>query len=74
LKRLVKGIWIIMTHADSPEHGQPATSGQPHFTDAEWAALQADDRKAGQAVIGLMLGIFTIGLFLYLGVCLVVAF
>jgi hypothetical protein len=61
-----------MTHAASHEHGHGHSASLKPFTDAEWAALQADDKKAGQAVIGLMVSIFTIGLFLYLGVALVV--
>lgn len=35
------------------------------FTDAEWAQLQADDLAAGKAVVILLLGIFSVGVFLY---------
>jgi hypothetical protein len=38
------------------------------FTDAEWAALQADDLSAGTAVVILMLGIFSTGVVLYAAV------
>ncbi|HXG08460.1 MAG TPA: hypothetical protein VNK04_01595 [Gemmataceae bacterium] len=61
-----------MTHAASPGHEHAPAAGQPYFSAVEWEALQADDRKAGMAVVGLMMAIFTIGLFLYLGVALVV--
>jgi hypothetical protein len=56
-----------MTH---PSHEHRA--GTLPFSDAAWQALQADDLKAGKAVIGLMMVIFSIGLFLYFGVFLVV--
>jgi len=36
-----------------------------HFPPDEWEQLQADDRHAGAAVIGLMTAIFGIGLILY---------
>jgi hypothetical protein len=36
------------------------------FTEAEWQQLQRDDIKAGGTVVGLMAGIFTLGLMLYL--------
>jgi len=43
---------------------------QPIFTPAEVEAFQADDRSAATAIVGLMAGIFTLGLIGYLGVCL----
>ena len=49
-----------MTH-----HAEPSTTGALPFTDAEWQSLQKDDIHAGGAVVGLMAGIFTIGLVLY---------
>jgi hypothetical protein len=61
-----------MTEAASSGHGH--ASGQPHFSDAEWASFQADDRKAATAVVGLMASIFTIGLVLYIVVFLLVKF
>lgn len=42
---------------------------QPVFTPAEIEALRADDRNAAAAIVGLMVGIFTLGLIGYLGVC-----
>ncbi|HLJ94747.1 MAG TPA: hypothetical protein VKU02_16285 [Gemmataceae bacterium] len=45
------------------------TVEQQIFTPAEVEAFQADDRSAATAIVGLMVGIFTIGLFGYLGVC-----
>ena len=43
---------------------------QQIFTPAEVEAFQADDRSAATAIVGLMAGIFTLGLIGYLGVCL----
>jgi hypothetical protein len=54
------------------EHSHGHEAPLRPFSDAQWQALQADDLKAGKAVIGLMAGIFTIGLVLYFGVFLVV--
>jgi hypothetical protein len=42
--------------------------GQPHFSDSEWQALQAEDLHAAKMIVGLMVSIFTIGLLLYIGV------
>jgi len=46
------------------------TIEQPIFTPAEIEALRADDRSAAAAIVGLMAGIFTLGLIGYLGVCI----
>jgi hypothetical protein len=43
---------------------------QQVFTPAEVEALRADDRSAATAIVGLMAGIFTLGLIGYIGVCL----
>lgn len=43
---------------------------QPVFTPAEIEAFRADDRSAAAAIVGLMAGIFTLGLIGYFGVCL----
>jgi hypothetical protein len=40
-------------------------SGTSAFTDAEWEQLRGEDFAAGKAVVVLMLGIFSIGVFLY---------
>jgi Flp pilus assembly pilin Flp len=45
------------------------SSEQPIFTPTEVEALRADDRSAAAAIVGLMVGIFTLGLIGYLGVC-----
>lgn len=50
------------TH-DNPAHG-PATP----FTPAETTEFHAQDRSAATAIVGLMVGIFLIGVVLYLGV------
>lgn len=63
-----------MTHAGSHHHDPHSAPppAQPHFSATEWDALQADDLRAAMAVVGLMTAIFSIGLILYLGVCLVI--
>ncbi len=43
---------------------------QQVFAPAEVEAFRADDRSAATAIVGLMAGIFTLGLIGYLGVCL----
>lgn len=35
------------------------------FTDADWAGFRGDDLAAGKAVVMLMLGIFSMGVFIY---------
>jgi len=45
------------------------TTEQPVFTPAEVEAFRADDRSAATMIVGLMAGIFTLGLIGYLGVC-----
>jgi hypothetical protein len=49
---------------------QRMTASQQYFTPAEVEALQADDRSAATAIVGLMAGIFALGLIGYIGVCL----
>ena len=58
-----------MTHAsssDAPDHGAPAASP---FSPETVAGFRKDDSRAAAAIVLLMCGIFTVGLFLYLGVC-----
>jgi hypothetical protein len=55
-----------MTHTEHDHHETPP--GPSPFSDQEWARFQAEDRGAGAAVVGLMTGIFLIGLVLYIGV------
>ena len=50
------------THAHAPAKNP--------FTPAEWEKFEADDRHAAALIIGLMAVIFTIGLVLYLYICL----
>jgi hypothetical protein len=52
-----------MDHAVHPE---PAA--QTYFPAAEWQAMRAEDLQAAKHIVGLMAGIFIIGLFLYAGV------
>jgi len=54
-----------------PGHG-PAE--QTYFPEAEWRELRETDKTAGKHIVGLMVGIFSIGLLLYIGVMLSVMF
>ncbi len=67
-----------MTQSSSPHEAiqsAPAgAAGQAYFSPAEWADLQSSDLHAAKVVVGLMAGIFTIGLLLYAGVFFAVAF
>jgi hypothetical protein len=45
----------------------------PLFPDAEIAAFKADDKHTAAAIVGLMVGIFTLGLILYSVIALWVA-
>jgi hypothetical protein len=47
-----------------------APDWQGLFTPAEVEAFHQDDRKAAASIIVLMAGIFTLGLFGYIGVCM----
>lgn len=49
------------THAP---HETPAGHG-PYFSDAEWQSLQASDRAAARAIVGLLLSVFCVGVVLY---------
>jgi hypothetical protein len=55
-----------MTHAEPSGHG-PAPAVAPHapFAPEEVAALQKEDLTAARMVVGEMLGIFSIGVILY---------
>ena len=55
-----------MTH-DSSSH--TATPAAAPFPPEVVASFRKDDTRAAAAIVLLMCGIFTIGLFLYLGVC-----
>jgi hypothetical protein len=54
--------------AQSNSLGHDATR-QAVFSSTEVDGFQADDRRAAAAIVGLMVGIFTLGLIGYLGVC-----
>jgi hypothetical protein len=56
------------------DHVTPSATGQPYFSAEEWNLLQGEDVRGGKAVVGLMVGIFSIGLLLYIGVMLSVMF
>ncbi len=61
-----------MTHAHHHDHSSPAPADGFPFAEPEWEHLQAEDRHAARAVVGLMASIFTIGLFIYTLVALTV--
>jgi hypothetical protein len=56
-------------------HGSTASvaAGGLPFSPAEVASFHAEDRKAAAGIIGLMVGIFLLGIALYLAVCFIVA-
>jgi hypothetical protein len=60
-----------MTQSHHHDSSPPAASGIP-FAEEEWQHLQAEDRHAARAVVGLMASIFTTGLFIYTLVALTV--
>ena len=59
-----------MTHAGSTHPGHSAAAGQQDFSPQEVEVFQSDDRSAATAIVGLMVGIFTLGLLGYLVVCM----
>jgi hypothetical protein len=54
---------------DAGHAGHEVQAGQPYFPAAEWQSFRAADLQATRQIIGLMGGIFTIGLLLYATVC-----
>jgi hypothetical protein len=56
--------------SDPHEH---ASTADHTFTEAEWHDFHTSDKGAGAAVIVLMTSIFTIGLFLYATIAIIVA-
>jgi hypothetical protein len=56
----------------SDPHAHTTTADNP-FTEAEWHDFHTADKGAGAAVIVLMTSIFTIGLFLYATIAIIVA-
>jgi hypothetical protein len=62
---------VLMIHEHDPHgHAVHAHAADAEFSDSEWQALREEDKKGAMAVVGLMVGIFTIGLVLYLIVAL----
>jgi hypothetical protein len=64
-----------MTHPETAEHGghPAAPASQTLFPPAEWEELRQSDITGAKYIIGLMVGIFVVGLFLYTGVLISVA-
>ena len=61
-----------MSHADSHGHAAHHEGERPYFSASQWEQFQRDDIAAGKAIILLMAGIFSIGLFLYLTIAIIV--
>jgi hypothetical protein len=70
-----------MTDPHPHDHGiQPAEHGVQHgtaptaasvFPNEEWLAFQRSDLGSGKVVVGLMAGIFIVGLVLYFSIALI---
>jgi hypothetical protein len=50
---------------------EQAQAPHPNLSPEEWAALRAEDRQAGAAIVGIMATIFILGLVGYTVICLV---
>jgi hypothetical protein len=69
-----------MTHHGSPGHADLHGSA-PHevptgvlpYSESEWQTFREEDKMAGTRIVGLMVGIFLVGLVLYIGVAISVA-
>ena len=59
-------------HHSHDHHSTTAGGPPPYFTEAEWEEFHHEDVKAGKAIVVLMSGIFTIGLFLYMAIAFMV--
>ena len=57
----------------APAHAPAPVTVQAPFPPEEWDQLRTEDRMAGTYIVGLMLGIFSLGLVGYIVVCLWVA-
>jgi len=51
-------------------HDEHAHAPAFEFSDEEWQALKTEDASGARAVVGLMVGIFCVGVILYLIVAL----
>ena len=54
-------------------HAPAAPGARPYFSAAEWEYFQKEDIAATKVIIGLMTSIFSIGLVMYLAICLLIA-
>jgi hypothetical protein len=57
-----------MSHGTHADHGSGSTA-TANFSPAEVETFHAEDRSAATAIVGLMVGIFAMGLVGYLVVC-----
>lgn len=53
--------------------GHSATDAPPYFSEQEWSEFHRDDVQVGKAVIMLVAGIFSVGVFLYTLIAILVA-
>jgi hypothetical protein len=56
-----------MSHEQTASHGSGKATLP--FTPTEVEAFHTQDKHAATAIVGLMVGIFVLGVVLYLGVC-----
>jgi hypothetical protein len=61
-----------MSHDNSHGHAPAPAGERPYFPASQWEQFQREDIAAGKAIILLMAGIFSIGLFLYMTIAIIV--
>lgn len=61
-----------MSHEETHALAPAASAGDGPFSAAECAALREDDRNAAKTIFLLMVGVFSLGLFLYLYIALLI--
>lgn len=62
-----------MNHGhESHDAGHHDSEARPYFPEKEWAEFQREDIQFGKAVVMLMGGIFSVGVFLYTIIAIVV--
>jgi hypothetical protein len=57
--------------AEPAPHAPHAVAKPPPFPEQEWQGFRADDARAGGMIVTILLGIFSIGLLIYLWILLV---
>jgi len=59
------------TAVEPAPHAPGAVAKPPPFPALEWQGFRADDARAGGMIVTILLGIFSIGLLIYLWILLV---